>query len=137
VRVDFYAFDMDPDGLSTFAAVGREPDWWVNRASVAGGLLGALAGWWLARWARRCFAEKNPRFRTAIRETAVIGVALVSPALVQSALRWSGSSWEPAGSYSVTLLLGYARWPAALGVLLLAGAVVALAVRRGGRPVKP
>ena len=128
VRVAFYAFDMDPVGLDTFTTVSTQPSWWTQRAALGGGVLGALAGIWLARWARRRFATKQARARTAIRETTVVGVALVVPALVQSVVRWSGSTWEPAGSSSVTLVLGYARWPAALGAVLLVGAVVALAV---------
>ena len=138
VRVAFYAFDMDPVGLDTFTTVSTQPSWWTQRAALGGGVLGALAGIWLARWARRRFATKQARARTAIRETTVVGVALVVPALVQSVVRWSGTTWEPAGSSSVTLVLGYARWPAALGVALLAGTVVALAVgRRSGHGAGP
>ncbi len=127
-QVDFYAYDTDT-GLDTFAVVRRVPGWWANRLAVAGGLLGALAGAALAHWATRRWRDRTPRTRTVLRETTVVGGALVLPAVVQTAVHLSGWS-GPAGGvpYSPYLILEFARWPALLGVPLLAATVVALAV---------
>ena len=113
------------DVYDSFLVVHKAAAWWVLALAVLGGLLGAALGAWLALRAARLLRQKSPRSRTAIRETAVVGVALIGPALAQSLVQLSGATDLPL-PYSATLLLDYARWPAALGVLVLAGALVAL-----------
>jgi hypothetical protein len=122
-EVEFYAWDSDPDGLSTWAEIGTVPAWWVTAVAILAGLAGTAFGGWLIRAGVRRLRERSPRARTVIRETVVVGVVLVVPALIQA------TGWEPAGTASV--LIAYARWPALLGLLsMVAVAVTLIAPKR-------
>jgi hypothetical protein len=135
-RIDFYAFDMDPNGLDTFTVVHKRPAVWVVAVTLIAGLGAAALGWWLCLSGTRRVRAIGAGPRTAVRETAVVGLVLTLPAIVQSALLLSGRSASdvPLPQWA-GLLLGYARWPAALGlVLLLAAAAGLLAARPAPDP---
>ncbi|MET0425062.1 MAG: hypothetical protein ABW046_14350 [Actinoplanes sp.] len=116
-EVEFYAWDTDPDGLSTWAQVSKVPAWWVTAVAVLAGLTGTAFGGWLVLAGMQRLRERSPRARTAIRETMVVGLVLVVPALIQA------TGVETPGS----VLIAYARWPGLLGLLLILAAAGTLA----------
>ncbi|XVU28929.1 hypothetical protein ACQPZJ_18270 [Actinoplanes sp. CA-054009] len=113
--ISFYAADFDPIGLNTWTSVTKRPAWWVVAADVAGGLAGAVLGGLLGLWAMRRWEARAPRARSAVGVTAFVGVLLVLPAYVQA----SGLSVPD----NFSLIISYARWPALLGIVLLATAL--------------
>jgi hypothetical protein len=123
VRFDFYAFDGD-----TFTVVGKRATASTVAVAVAAGVAAAVLGWWLCLSGTRRLRTVSPGARTAVRETTVVGLVLTGPALVQTALLLSGRTTADFGPPPwADLLVQYARWPAALGlVLLLAAATGAL-----------
>ncbi|MBL7258589.1 hypothetical protein [Paractinoplanes lichenicola] len=127
---DMYDFEATKGDVrllvySDFTNVLKQDAWWVTALTILAGLAGAALGAWLTLAARRLSQRKTPRTRTVIRETAVVGAALLFPVLVQTVLKLFGVA-EPALPYSAQLLIELARWPAVLGLLLLAAAVLAL-----------
>ncbi|GAB2622284.1 hypothetical protein Aab01nite_76440 [Paractinoplanes abujensis] len=108
-----------------FTNVVKQDAWWVTALTVLGGLAGAALGAWLTLAAWRSSRRRTPRSRTVIRETAVVGAALLLPLLAQTGLKLF-SVTEPDLPYSAQLLIELARWPAVLGLLLLAAAVLTL-----------
>ncbi|MDY7090736.1 MAG: hypothetical protein SYR96_37305, partial [Actinomycetota bacterium] len=78
-----------------WTVVLKRPAWWVTTLTVLAGLAGAALGAWLTMRARRLARVKNPRSRTAIRETAVVGVALLVPLLAQTTLDLLGVANPP------------------------------------------
>jgi hypothetical protein len=117
VRLDFYAFDKD-----TFTVVRRHPT--ASTIAVAGvaGPAAAVLGWWLCTSGVRRIRRIGSGARTAVRETTVIGLVLILPAAFQTALTLGG--WNP--PQWAELVVRYARWPAALGLLLLLAAAAGL-----------
>lgn len=130
-RFDFYAYDTDPGGLDTFTVVRKRPAAWVVTLTVAAGLAAAALGWRLGLVGARRIRTIGAGARTAIRETVVVGLALTLPAVVQTVFVLSGHSTSelPLPQWA-SLLLDYARWPAALGLLLLLAAAAGLIAAR-------
>ncbi|MBM2614703.1 hypothetical protein JIG36_03935 [Actinoplanes sp. LDG1-06] len=129
---DTYAFsatrgEVRLDVYSDFTTVHKQAAWWVIALTIVAGLAGAVLGAWLTLSARRLARHKTPRSRTVIRETAVVGVALLVPLLVQTALNLFGVV-DLTLPYSAQLLVELARWPAVLGILLLAATLLTLRV---------
>lgn len=117
--------DVSLDVYDDWVVVHKHPAWWVTTLTVAAGLAGAALGAWLTLAAVRLSRQKTPRSRTVIRETAVVGAALLLPLLAQTVFKLLGVV-EPPLPYTAQLIVALARWPAVLGILLLAAAVVAL-----------
>jgi hypothetical protein len=128
-RLDFYAFDSD-----AFTVVRRHPTTSTIAVAAVAGPAAAVLGWWLCACGIRGMRRIGPGARTAVRETAVVGLVLTLPALAQTALILSGrttADFHP--PQGIELLVEYARWPAALGLLLLLAAVIGLVAAGTGR----
>ncbi|MBU2664088.1 hypothetical protein KOI35_11355 [Actinoplanes bogorensis] len=125
--------DARLDVYDDFTIVLKQDAWWVTALALLAGLLGAALGGWLALSAGRLVRAKTPRSRTVIRETAVVGLALLVPVLAQTILKLFHAD-TPNLPYSAQLLLELARWPAVLGVLVLAAAVAAVRWAPTSRP---
>ncbi len=110
-----------------FTVIHRHPTASTIAVAAVAGLASAVLAWWLCAGGRRRMRTIGPGARTAVRETAVIGLVLTLPALAQTALILSGrttADFHP--PQWAELLVQYARWPAALGLLLLLGAAAGL-----------
>jgi hypothetical protein len=138
VRFDFYADDID-GRLETSAVVSALQPWWATLVALIGGLAAGALGWLLADWIVRRMAARPPRTRALVREVAVVAFVLTIPLLVQTFLQVVASATR-SGPLSLPvgdLILGYARWPAAVAVLLLAAILALAASRPPETPTRP
>jgi hypothetical protein len=129
-RAAVYGTVMDPVGFTTFTDVGAVQPWWVSLIALGCGLGGALLGALTAGWLARRALRRSSAGRAGVRELTVIGFVLLIPFTVQTALQVVADAsraeqpWQPSST-----LLDLARWPGALGVLLLLIALAAAATR--------
>ncbi len=125
-RAAVYGTTTDPDGFDTFTDVGTVQPWWVSLLAAGCGVAAGLLGWLVAGWAARRAARRSSAGRAGVRELTVIGFVLLIPFTAQTALQVVADAsraeqpWQPSST-----LLDLARWPGALGVLLL---LIALAL---------
>ncbi|MFI7602643.1 hypothetical protein [Actinoplanes sp. NPDC049681] len=132
VRFAFHA-DAAEGGVATFADVRRLQPWWVTAIALLCGLAGAWLGVAATRWTARRTGPRGDGTRAFVRELTVIALVLMIPLWVRTVLQLAA---DATGTTPVTLpagdlLLGLARWPAALAVLLLA--TIMITAWRGAR----
>ncbi|MDI6102765.1 hypothetical protein QLQ12_29510 [Actinoplanes sp. NEAU-A12] len=114
----------DSDGAASFMLTRSAPSW-LPGVAVAGGVLGAVAGWLLFGWASRR-SEGHP-LRTTVAAFLGWAVALVTPLSALVGGTWSGQPDRPGDE---VYWLGLRVLSDGMGVMILVLGVAALAAAR-------